>query len=426
MHAPARPVAMVPGWLPWLCAGLTAAGALAFLLGARGDEPGRAWQVYLANFVFWSGLAAGGVLFGLILQVAKGHWGKPLRRIPLGFGAFLPVSYALFFILYLGRAHLFPWMHQDVTFEGHPIRTAWLTPGGVFLRGGFFLLVLYVLLLAFLYYEARPDMRMAERLLPGEPLGARRPSWWRSAIVQWWTRNFRGETEEAARSRRILGKIAAPTILLLCILLSGMAIDLIMSLEPGWISVLFPMYFVVGAWLSALALTAIVVAILNPRWNLGLEPRHFHDLGKLTFAFCVFWAYLWFSQFLPIWYGNLPRETIFIEKRWADPWTPISVAFFLCVFVIPFLALLGKKPKMTPPFFAAVAGVILVGFYLERFESVVASIWTRPTIPFGLLEILVTLGFAGLFALAYLAYITTVPAVPRSETIALGEPRKGP
>lgn len=140
----------------------------------------------------------------------------------------------------------------------------------------------------------------------------------------------------------------------------------------------------------------------------------------------MFWAYLWFSQFLPIWYGNLPRETIFIEKRWAAPWTPISVAFFVCVFVIPFVALLGKRAKMTPPFFAAVAGVILVGFYLERFESVVASLWTEPTIPFGLLEVFVTLGFAGLFGLAYLAYMTTVPAIPRNETIALGEPRKGP
>lgn len=412
----ALPVQRAPRWLPWLCLALVALSAAAFVAGARGEEAQRAWQAYLVNFVFWSGLAAGGVLFGLILQVAKGHWGKPLRRIPLGFGAFLPVSYVLFWILYLGRAQLFPWIHQDVTFEGHPIRKAWLSESGVFLRGGLFLLVLYALLAVFLYYEARPDVGAVREALAG----------WQGRLAGWWTRGFRGVAEEARRSRRILGKIAAPTILLLCILLSGMAIDLIMSLEPGWISVLFPMYFVVGAWLSALALTAIVVTILNPRWKLGLEPRHFHDLGKLTFAFCVFWAYLWFSQFLPIWYGNLPRETIFIEKRWADPWTPVSVAFFVCVFVIPFIALLGKKPKMTPPFFAAVAGVILLGFYLERFESVVASVWTRPTIPFGLLEILVTLGFAGLFGLAYLAYITTVPAVPRNETIALGEPRKGP
>ncbi|MBI4512839.1 MAG: polysulfide reductase NrfD, partial [Gemmatimonadetes bacterium] len=320
------PVQRAPRWLPWLCLALVVLSAAAFVAGARGEEAQRAWQAYLVNFVFWSGLAAGGVLFGLILQVAKGHWGKPLRRIPLGFGAFLPVSYVLFWILYLGRAHLFPWIRQDVTFEGHPIRKAWLSESGVFVRGGLFLLVLYALLAVFLYYEARPDVGAVRETLAG----------WRARLADWWTRGFRGVAEEARRSRRILGKIAAPTILLLCILLSGMAIDLIMSLEPGWISVLFPMYFVVGAWLSALALTAIVVAILNPRWNLGLTPRHLHDLGKLVFAFCVFWAYLWFSQFLPIWYGNLPRETIFIEKRWAAPWTPISVAFFVCVFVIPF------------------------------------------------------------------------------------------
>lgn len=418
MHATPspEPVKRAPAWLAWLCLALAAVGAVAFVGAARGDEPQRAWQIYLVNFLYWSGLAAGGVLFGLVLQVAKGHWGKPLRRLALGFGAFLPASYALFGLLYPGRAHLFPWMHETVTHEGLPIRIGWLNETGVFLRGGLFLLALYLLLLVFLYYEARPDLHAVAGGLSG----------WRARWVAWWTRGFRGEGEEAARSRRILGRLSAPTILLLCIVVSGMVVDLIMSLEPGWISVLFPMYFVVGAWLSALALTAVLAALLHRRWSLGFEPRHFHDLGKLTFAFCVFWAYLWFSQFLPIWYGNLPRETIFVEKRWAEPWTAVSVAFFACVFVVPFLALLGKKPKMSPPFFGAVAGVILFGFYLERFQSVVASVWTAPTIPFGWLEAWVTLGFAGLFGLAYLAYVTTVPPVPRNETIAVGQPRVGP
>lgn len=405
-----------PTWLTVVCVLAAVAGALALVVGARGASADRAWQIYLVNFLYWTGLATGGVLFGLVLQIAKGHWGKPLRRLPLAFGAFLPVSYALFFILALGCHSLFPWIEETTTHEGLPIRTGWLNLTGVFARGGFFLLLLYALLLAFLYYEARPDLRAVAGALSG----------WRARLVARWTRGFRGEAEEAARSRRILGRMSALTAIFLCIVVSGMAIDLIMSLQPGWISVLFPMYFVVGAWLEALALTAILAATVGRRWALGLEPRHFHDLGKLTFAFCVFWAYLWFSQFLPIWYGNLPRETIFVEKRWVDPWTLVSVAFFALVFVVPFVALLGKKPKMTPPFFASVAGVILVGLYLERYESVVASIWTAPSIPFGVLEALITLGFAGLFGLACLAYWTTVPPVPRNETIAIGQPRRGP
>lgn len=405
-----------PRWLTAACVLAAVAGAIALGVGARGESAGRAWQIYLVNFLYWSGLAAGGVLFGLVLQIAKGHWGKPLRRLPLAFGAFLPVSYVLFFVLALGRHALFPWIEETATHEGFPIRTGWLNVTGVFGRGALFLFLLYACLLAFLYYEARPDLRSVAGSLAG----------WRARLVARWTRGFRGEAEEAARSRRILGRMSAVTAIFLCIVLSGMAIDLIMSLELGWISVLFPMYFVVGAWLSTLAMTAILVAIVHRRWGLGLEPRHFHDLGKLTFAFCIFWAYLWFSQFLPIWYGNLPRETIFLEKRWVEPWTAVSVAFFALVFVVPFVALLGKKPKVTPPFFAGVAGLILVGLYLERYESVVASLWTAPSIPFGLLEVLITLGFAGLFGLACLAYWTIVPPVPRTETIAIGQPRKGP
>ncbi|MGH7546001.1 MAG: NrfD/PsrC family molybdoenzyme membrane anchor subunit [Gemmatimonadota bacterium] len=406
----------MPAWLGWTCAALAVAGGLAFLAGTQGESAARAWQIYLVNFLYWTGLATGGVLFGLVLQVAKGHWGKPLRRLPLAFGAFLPVAYALFWVLPLGAETLFPWVHQTTTHEGFPIRTGWLNTTGVFARGGFFLGALFLLLLAFLYFEARPDLRAVSGALSG----------WRARLVARWTRRFRSEAEEAARSRRVLGRMSALTILFLCIVVSGMVIDLVMSLVPGWISVLFPMYFVIGAWLSALALTAILAALVHRRWTLGLEPRHFHDLGKLTFAFCVFWAYLWFSQFLPIWYGNLPRETLFVEKRWVEPWTAVSIAFVALVFVLPFLLLLGKKPKTSPPFFASVAALILVGLFVERFESVVASIWTAPTIPFGALETAVTLGFAGLFGLACLAYYTTVPPVPRTETIAIGQPRKGP
>ena len=413
--APGEP-RVAPRGFALACAAAALAGAVAFLWGARGPEPQRAWQIYLVNFLFWSGLAAGGVLFGLVLQVAKGHWGKPARRLALGFGAFLPLSYLLFFGLYPGRAHLFPWLHETVTHEGFPIRTSWLNPAGVFLRGGAFLLLLYALLLLFLYYEARPDLGALRGRLRG----------WRGRLVAAWTRGFRGEEEETRRSRRALGRLAAPTALYLCIALSGMAVDLVKSLEPGWISVLFPMYFVVGAWLSALALTAIVAAVAGRRWGVPLETRHFHDLGKLTFAFCVFWAYLWFSQFLPIWYGNLPKETVFVEKRTVTPWTPLSVAFFACIFVVPFVGLLARRAKETPAWFATVAAVLLAGLFLERFTSVVPSIWTAPAVPFGALEALVTLGFAGLFGLAYLAYVTTVPPAPRNETIAVGRPRKGP
>jgi hypothetical protein len=116
---------------------------------------------------------------------------------------------------------------------------------------------------------------------------------------------------------------------------------------------------------------------------------------------------------------------VFIEPRWTAPWTTVSVAFFVLVFVAPFILLLARKPKMLPSYLASVAGVVLVGFWLERFNVVVPSIW-EGGVPLGWIELLVTLGFLGLFALCYAIYASTVPLVPLSESLAVGKPRTGP
>jgi hypothetical protein len=206
-----------------------------------------------------------------------------------------------------------------------------------------------------------------------------------------------------------------------------MAIDLIMSLLPGWLSFLYPAYFFIGAWLSALTGIAIAATLLRKYMDFDAFASHqWHDLGKLIFAFCIFWAYLWFSQYLPIWYGNMPRETIFIETRSVPPWTTLSVVFFLLIFVTPFLLLLWQKVKMVPPYLASVAGLILIGLWLERFNSVVPSIWGETSVPLGWIELLVTLGFLGLFGFSYGLYASTFPMVPLNDSLIVGTPRKGP
>ncbi len=395
---------------------LVALGLIGFVLGLS-VAPGRAWQAYLVNFLFFSGLAAAGVLFGAAMQIAKGHWGKGMHRIAQAFGAFLPVSYVLFLLLYLGHGRIFPWIGNPVNIEGHPLPAAWFSVGGLFGRGAIFLLLLYGLCFVFIYYSLRPDM----------PAVARQLSGWRRRLAEWIGRDFGGVENEAARSRRILARLSPPLALAYVIVLSGMAVDLIMSLLPGWLSVLFPAYFFVGAWLSALAGLAVMATLF--RRYLGLDffaSNQWHDLGKLIFAFCIFWAYLWFSQYLPIWFGNLPRETLFIETRTEAPWTILSTLFFASVFVAPFLLLLWQRVKTIPPYLAAVAGLILLGLWLERFNMVVPSIWEGSGVPMGWIELLVTLGFLGLFGFSYALYASTFPLVPLRDVLIVGTPRKGP
>lgn len=396
-----------------LLAGLGFIGFVAGLFVA----PQRVWQAYLINFLFFSGLAAAGVLFGAVMQIAKGHWGKSMHRIGQGFGAFLPASYLLFLIFYFGRNQIFPWIANPVNSDGHPLPTAWFNIGGLFARGALFLAVLYILCFVFMYYSLRPDMPAVARQLKG----------WRRRLVDWIGRDFGGEEDEAARSRGVLARLSPVLALSYALILSGMAVDLIMTLTPGWVSVLYPAYFFIGAWLSALAGMAVMATLFRKQFDLDFwASNQWHDLGKLIFAFCIFWAYLWFSQYLPIWYGNLPRETIFIETRIDAPWAMLSIAFFALVFILPFLLLLWQKVKMVPPYLASVAGLILLGLWLERYSAVVPSIWTEGNMPLGWIELLVTAGFVGIFGFCYALYASTFPMVPLNDSIIVGTPRKGP
>lgn len=406
----------ISGRLSMALGGLVGLGLIGFVAGLA-VAPGRAWQAYLVNFLFFSGLAAAGVLFGAVMQIAKGHWGKEMHRIAQAFGAFLPVSYLLFLILYLGHGRIFPWIGNPVNMEGHPLPAIWFNVGGLFGRGAIFLALLYGLCFAFIYYSLRPDM----------PAVAPRLSGWRRRLADWIGRDFGGVENEAARSRHILARLSPPLALAYVIVLSGMAVDLIMSLLPGWLSVLFPAYFFVGAWLSALAGMALMSTVFRRYLKLDFfASNQWHDLGKLIFAFCIFWAYLWFSQYLPIWYGNLPRETLFIETRTQAPWTTLSAIFFASVFVVPFLLLLWQKVKMVPPYLAVVAGLILLGLWLERFNMVAPSIWQGTGVPLGWIELLVTAGFVGLFGFSYALYASTFPLLPLRDVLIVGAPRKGP
>src|SRR5439155_13562777 len=130
-----------------------------------------------------------------------------------------------------------------------------------------------------------------------------------------------------------------------------------MSLSTKWVSNLFGAFYFMGSFLAGLMMLAVLSIVLRSTMGLAgiYTTRQQHDLAKLCFGFTVFWAYLMWSQFLVIWYGNLAEETYFIFYRLLGPWKPIGVAVFLLVFVVPFIGLLGVKPKKHPPTFLLLA-----------------------------------------------------------------------
>jgi len=370
-------------------------GMIAFLVGVSGPHPLRAWQAYLINYVFWTGLSFGAVLFAAILNLADAVWGRPLNRLAEGLGAFLPLSFLLFWLLYFGREEIFPWVREPV----HE-KEVWLNAGFLFARNGVGLFVLTVFSLGLIYCSVKADRDSLSRAKGSAPAG---PQLDPNASVYW-------------RAQRFLSPLIG---IAYAFVLSLLAFDLIMSLDPHWYSTLFGAYYFMSSFYVALAALYLLSQIFlrfsgsRERIRVYLHPHHMHDLGKLVFAFCLFTGYLFFVQFLVIWYGNLPEETRYVILRIRfTPWEPLGWVILSLIFAGPFAALLRRRSKTNPWVIMIVSGMILAGMWLERFILVAPSIWKGEELPLGLLEVLISAGFLGLMALSLAAFLRRVPFFP--------------
>jgi hypothetical protein len=375
---------------------LAVGGLGLFAVQLMGDDPARAWRMFLVNFVFFTGLASGAVMFAATQKITKGVWAGPVIRFAEAAVAFLPLAVILFLLLWLGRDHLFPWIEHPT-----PARGRWLTVSWVFWRDLVALLLVEGLAIAFVLTELKPDVYALRDQAGG----------WRRGLYQRILGDYDGSPAALAAVERRLTILAPILIIAWAYAFSLLAFDLIMSLAPYWVSNLFGAYYFMGSFLTGLTMLALMM--LYWRKRLGLENiigrQQFHDLGKLIFGFTVFWAYLTYSHVLVIWYGNLPEETAFLFFRMWGAWQPVAILVLVLVFVIPFWGLLSVKAKITPFTFALFAAISIFGMWLERYLQVQPSLTEAPR--FGLPEIAVTLGFLGMFLLTYGLFARALPMV---------------
>ena len=390
--------------LMWICALLVLIGAGAFIVGISGPQAQRAWQAYLVNFLFWSGLAFGTVLFVAILNMTNASWARPMKRMAEAPVAFLPISFGLFWVLYLGRGEIFPWISEPVSGK-----EGWLDVGFLFARDGAGLFLLTALSIALVYHSVRRDLALAsEHVAIGQGRGP----------VSGTGIPFGDKgSDKGWRAQIVLSPILG---ILYPLVLSLLAFDLIMSLDPHWNSTLFGAYYFVGSFYTALAAIVIIAGIA--RMNVGLRPfilpRHFHDLGKLLLGFCLLTGDFFYSQFLVIWYGNLPEEAKYVILRIRQwPWEPLAWVVLVVCFAIPFVVLLSRKIKMKPGPMMVLSCVILAGMWLERFLLVTPSIWKEKGFPLGLQEALITAGFLGVWALSVMIFLSKFPPLPLSDPL---------
>jgi hypothetical protein len=348
----------------------TAIGLVLLLLNLR-SHPDRVWSAYHFNLFDWLGLAMGSVVVAASQKLAKGHWSGVIIRLAEAAVAFVPVAVVLFLLSFFGRSYIYPWVTTPRTDLGW-----WLTPMGFYIRDGLALAVMAWLSWRFVRADMAPDIR---ELTTGKPV----------------------ETDPNEKGQ--IAKQAAYVVLAFAFGLSLFAFDAVMSLAHGWVSNLFGVFYFMGSFLAGWMWLAVLSIRMRSSMGLGdlYSSKQQHDLGKLCFGFTVFWAYLMFAQFLVIWYGNLQDETYFIFYRLWGAWRPVGITVFLMVFLIPFIGILGEKPKRSPPWLMAIALISLTGIWLERYFEVVPSILQGAAPAIGLPEIGAALFFGGLYALSY-------------------------
>jgi hypothetical protein len=403
-----RGAAAPAGGLLGTGAALALIGLGLFVMQLMGDDPARAWRMFLVDFMFFTGLATGAVIFAATQKITKADWSGPVIRFAEAGVAFLPVAVVLFLLLWLGREHVFPWIAHPT-----PVRGRWLTVSWVFWRDLASLLVVSGLALVFVWTELKPDVVALRQHASG----------WRRALYDRIAGDFDGSPERLAVIERRLNWMAPLLCLLYAYLYSVLAFDLIMSLAPYWYSNLFGAYYFMGSLLTGLTMLGLMTIYWRRRLGLGglIGVQQFHDIGKLIFGFTVFWAYLTYSHVLVIWYGNLPEETPWLFFRMFAAWQPVGLLVLAMVFVIPFWGLISVKAKVTPFTFTLFAGISVLGMWLERYLQIQPSLVEAPRL--GLPELGVSLGFLGLFLLAYGAFARALPMVsPRlAERAAAGE-----
>jgi len=355
-----------------------------FAAQLQNERASQAWEAYLINVLLWSAIAQGGLLFSMIMHMTKAKWHRPLSVLSESFGAFFPVSFALFLTLLLGKRFIFPWLGTDL--HG---KEAWLNPAFLYSRDLAGLFILYALGFGYLYYAS--GSRVAGGTA-GNRLG--------SVLRRIWER----EALDTGTRRRRMSFFSVLYMIAFAFILSLVGFDMIMSADPHWISTLFGAYIFVKAIYVGLGgliiLSAIVYLLKGP--ESGLSASHFHDLGKLFFGFCLIWGDFFYAQFVVIWYGNIPEETGYIiERTMLMPWKPLAWVVFSTCFIIPFLILLNKTIKTKPVFMAGLCGVVIAGIGLEHLLLLGPSLNPGLDIAPRILSMgAVSLGFLGLMVLS--------------------------
>ena len=342
----------------------------------------KPWAAVYVACIFFMLLSLGTLAFYAIQQVAQAGWSPVLFRVMQGITAYLPFGSVIFFIILvlcgLHFNHLFIWLDPEVVAHDKLIQTKsgylnfpfWIIRAGIFLLGWN----------AYRYFSRKNCLAQDE-----------------ADDNSFYKKNF---------------KMSAGFLVFFIVTESIMSWDWIMSIDPHWFSTLFGWYVFASFFVSGITMIAMVTLYLKSRGYLEhVNTSHIHDLAKFMFGISVFWTYLWFSQFMLIWYANIPEEVTYFVTRIQD----YNLPFFGAVvmnFLFPLLILISTDFKRITWVIVMAGIVILLGHYIDFFNMIMPGTLGDQWF-IGIPEIASVLFFLGLFIYVVFTALTKAPLLPK-------------
>jgi hypothetical protein len=392
---------------------LMAIGLLSLVVGFitdHSDHHQRWWSNLLVNGFFYFAIALGALFFYALQYAAEVAWSAQVKRIFEAMYAYLPIGAGVLVVVFLAGTfhlhHIYHWMDESAyspyvlasTMESeHPSYSMTITDGAVenpgfdsiihgkraYLNNGFFWLRTIVYLGTFLFFA----------------------------------RFFRKKSLEEDRVggtqiHKLLYRRGALFLVFFAVFSSTLSWDWLMSIDTHWFSTLYGWYVFSGMWVTTMIFATLFTLWLQSKGYLpNVNKSHIHDLGKWMFAISMLWSYLWFSQFMLIWYANIPEETTYFLNRLNTGYAVPYLAMFFVNFAVPFYMLIARDSKRNPAFLVVAGIVIFIGHFVDVYLLVVPGTMFNHN-HFGLFEIGLFLGFFGLFLHTVMNTLSKAPLVP--------------
>jgi hypothetical protein len=339
------------------------------------------WAAFLMNNVYFVGVAVLAIFFIAVSNVTDAGWYIMIKRIPEAMGNWLYVGLILMAIGLVGAGNLYHWWDPAVVAADEI-----LSKKASYLNQNFFVIRFIVIFAIWITLFAL--MRQSSK-----------------------REDANGGLREFHRTRTL----SVVFVILFALSFSVFAWDSIMSLDPHWFSTMFGVYLFATSIVSAFSIITMIAIYLKRAGYLpAFNDSHLHDLGKFTFAFSIFWAYITFCQFMLIWYANIPEETAYFYARWIDtPYFYWFLSNFLINLVFPLLMLMSAGSKRNPSWLTFVCLVLAVGHYIDIWLMVTPSVLQNNG-TFGLVEIGAFLVYGSAFLLVTAAGLSRASLVSKN------------